>query len=90
MDICVKTTMKLSFAFTLVLEKVQQPVGQEELFIILFNLDAYPEPVFVNVFGGQDPIPRNRFHQLMKPGGPVRLIGLSYRPARLGTDSWAP
>jgi hypothetical protein len=23
-------------------------------------------------------------------GGPVRQIGLSYRPARLGIDSWAP
>ncbi len=24
------------------------------------------------------------------PGGPVRQIGLSYRPARLRIDSWAP
>jgi hypothetical protein len=23
-------------------------------------------------------------------GGPVQQIGLSYRPARLGIDSWAP
>jgi hypothetical protein len=26
----------------------------------------------------------------MKPGGPVRQIGFSYRSARLGIDSWAP
>ncbi len=49
-----------------------------------------PEPVFVNVYGAQEPIPRNRFRQPMQPGGPVRQIGLSYRPARLGIDSWAP
>jgi hypothetical protein len=33
--------------------------------------------------------PRNRFHQPMYPGEPVRQAGLSYRPARLGIDSWA-
>jgi hypothetical protein len=31
--------------------------------------------------------PRNRFRQL---GWPVRQIGLSYWPARLGIDSWSP
>ncbi len=38
-------------------------------------------PVFVNVEGAQESIlPRNRFCQSMYPGGPVRKIGLSYRP----------
>ncbi len=27
------------------------------------------EPVFVNVYGAQESIPRNRFRQLMQPGG---------------------
>jgi hypothetical protein len=35
---------------------------------------------------GQESIPRSRFRQ---PGGPVRQKGLSYRPTRLGIDSWA-
>ncbi len=38
------------------------------------------EPVFVNVYGAQESIPRNRFRQPLKPAGPVRQIGLSYRP----------
>jgi hypothetical protein len=38
----------------------------------------------------QESISRNRFRQPMQPGRPVRQIGLSYRPARLGMDSWAP
>ncbi len=33
---------------------------------------------------------RNRFCQPMYPGGPIRQIGLSYRPAKLGIDSCAP
>ncbi len=37
-----------------------------------------PEPVFVNVYGAQKLIPRNRLHQPKQPGGPVRQIGLSY------------
>jgi hypothetical protein len=49
-----------------------------------------PEPVFVNVEEAQESIPRNRFRQPVEPGGPVRQIGLSYRPARLGIDSRAP
>jgi hypothetical protein len=32
--------------------------------------------------------PRNRFRQPMYPGGPVRQIGLSYQPTRLGIDFW--
>ncbi len=32
----------------------------------------------------------NRFRQPMYPGWPVRQIELSYLPARLGIDSWAP
>jgi hypothetical protein len=48
------------------------------------------EPVFVILYGAQESIPRNRFRQPMWLGGPVRKIGLSYWPARLGIDSWAP
>jgi hypothetical protein len=43
-------------------------------------------PEFVNFYR----VPRNRFRQPMLPGGPVLQIGLSYRPTRLGIDSWAP
>ncbi len=52
-----------------------------------------PEPEFVNVQGDQESIPP------AYRGGPVRQIGLSYRPIRLyiglrnrflGIDSWAP
>ncbi len=47
------------------------------------------EPIFVNdFFGAQESIPINRFRQPMKLGGPVREIGLSYWPVRLGIDSW--
>jgi hypothetical protein len=48
------------------------------------------EPVFVNDYGAQESIPRNRFRQPIWLGGPVRQIGLSYWPARLGIYSWAP
>jgi hypothetical protein len=48
------------------------------------------EPMFVNVYGTQKSIPINRFRQPMSFGGPVRQIGLPYRPAWLGIDSWAP
>ncbi len=51
---------------------------------------VFPEPVFVNVDGAKFSIPRNRFGPPLRPGGPVLQIGLSYRPARLGIDSWAP
>ncbi len=40
-----------------------------------------PEPEFVIVEGAQESISRNGFRQPMYPGGPVRQIGLSYRPA---------
>ncbi len=33
---------------------------------------SIPEPVFLNVYGAQESIPRNEFHQSMWPGGPVR------------------
>ncbi len=61
------------------------------------------EPEFVNFLGSQEP--RARFCKrlrrtgidsedpippAMQHGGPVRQIGLSYRPVRLGIDSWAP
>jgi hypothetical protein len=29
-------------------------------------------PVFLNIYGAQESIPRNEFHQPMKHGGPVR------------------
>jgi hypothetical protein len=48
------------------------------------------EPVFVKNYEAQESIPRNRFRQLMYPGGPVRQTGLLYRLARLGIDFWAP
>ncbi len=31
-----------------------------------------PEPVFLNVYGAQEPIPRHQFRQPMYPGGPVQ------------------
>jgi hypothetical protein len=55
-----------------------------------YSEDHTAEAVFVNVYGAQESIPRNRFRQPMQPCGPVRQIGLSYRPTRLGIDSWAP
>ncbi len=36
-----------------------------------FN-SKYTEPVFLNVYGAQESIPRNEFRQPMQPGGPVR------------------
>jgi hypothetical protein len=51
----------------------------------LLNRLKIPEPVFVNVYGAQESIP-----PAYVAGGPLRQIGLSYRPARLGIDSWAP
>ncbi len=43
-----------------------------------------PELEFVNVERAQESITRNQFRQHMKPKlGPVRQIGLLYRPARL-------
>ncbi len=53
-------------------------------------LKFQPEPVFVNVYGAQESIPKNRFRQPMQPDRPVRQIELSYRSARLEIDSWAP
>ncbi len=41
------------------------------------------ESAFVNVYGAQESIPRNRFRQPIYPVEPVRQIGLSYRPASL-------
>jgi hypothetical protein len=31
------------------------------------------EPVFLNVYGAQESIPRNEFRQPMEPGGPVHI-----------------
>ncbi len=37
------------------------------------SMYAYsPEPVFLNFYGAQESILRNRFRQPMNPGGPVR------------------
>ncbi len=58
--------------------------------IILQDTRPLPEPVFLNVYGAQESIPRFRFRQPMLHGGPVRKIGLLYRPVRVGIDSWAP
>jgi hypothetical protein len=41
------------------------------------------EPVFVNVYGAQESIPRNRFRQPLYTGGPVRQIGF-----RTGPPGW--
>ncbi len=49
-----------------------------------------PEPEFVIVSGAQESIQRNQSSLCGLHGGPVCQIGLSYRPARLGIDSWAP
>jgi hypothetical protein len=49
-----------------------------------------PEHVFVNVYGAQESIPRNRCRYPMLPGEPVQHIELSYRSARLGFDFWSP
>ncbi len=35
-------------------------------------LPVYTEPVFLNVYGAPESIPRNEFRQPMQPGGPVR------------------
>ncbi len=43
------------------------------------------EPVFVNDYGAQELIPRNRFRQLMFSGGPFRQIG--YRTGPPGWES---
>jgi hypothetical protein len=48
------------------------------------------EPVVVIVYGAQESIPRNRLRHPMWLGGPVRKLGLSYWPARLGIVYWAP
>jgi hypothetical protein len=42
-----------------------------------------PEPVFVNDYGAQELIPRNRFHQSMSLGRPIRQIGF-----RTGPPGW--
>jgi hypothetical protein len=39
-----------------------------ELLPLYFSLG----PVFLNVYGAPELIPRNEFRQPMKPGGPVR------------------
>jgi hypothetical protein len=36
------------------------------------------EPVFLNVYGAQELIPRNEFRQPMWPGGPVRFVRKPY------------
>ncbi len=36
------------------------------------NTTENTEPVFLNIYGDQESIPRNEFRQPMKPGGPVR------------------
>jgi hypothetical protein len=41
-------------------------------FLAPIHCSKNPEPVFLNFNGAQEPIPRNRFRQPMKPGGPVR------------------
>ncbi len=53
-------------------------------------VNSATEPVFIYVYGDQESILINRFRQPMQPAGPVRQLGLSYRPDRLGIDSWAP
>jgi hypothetical protein len=54
------------------------------------NSSSNSQPLSQLFYGAQESIPRNRLLQPMLPGGPARQIGLSYRPARLGIDSWAP
>jgi hypothetical protein len=50
-----------------------------------------PELVFVNVYGAQESIPKNRLRKAMEPWrAGIRQIGLLYRPAGLEIDSWAP
>jgi hypothetical protein len=60
----------------------QQRVKNQSLVCYIIHS---PEPVFVNVYGAQESILRNRFRS-----PPVRKIELSYRPARLEIDSWPP
>ncbi len=71
-----------SNTFVLIRSRIR-PLGKA------FRSTVDTEPVFVNVYGAQESTPRNQFRQPMQPGRPVRKIGLSYRPARLGIDSWA-
>jgi hypothetical protein len=45
---------------------------------LFFSVIQYSvsDPVFVDVYGAQELIPSNRFHQSMSLGVPVRQIGL--------------
>jgi hypothetical protein len=45
------------------------------------------EPIFVHVYGAQESIPPA---YVAWRSGTTKEIGLSYRPVRLGIDSWAP
>jgi hypothetical protein len=45
------------------------------------NTGKSPEPVFLNVNGAPELIPRNKFSQPMKPGGPVQKPYSSSMPS---------
>ncbi len=49
-----------------------------------------PEPVFVNIYGAQESIPGINVTPAYVAWRADMTIGLSYQPARLGIDSWAP
>jgi hypothetical protein len=42
------------------------------IFLYLLGCRVTTEPVFLNVYGAQESIPKNEFLQPMLPGGPVR------------------
>jgi hypothetical protein len=53
------------FAFRKIRNRIQQPNFQ--------RIDADPDPekaVFLNIYGDQESIPRNRFHQGCRTGPP--------------------
>ncbi len=67
-ELAIEKTIALSRGSKLVLVK-------KEIWVTLQS-----EPVFVNVYGAQESIPRNRFRQPIEPGGPVRQIGFRTGP----------
>jgi hypothetical protein len=50
----------------------------------------YTEPVFVNVYGAQESITRNRYRQHRQPGGPIQRIGFIVFARQAGNRFRAP
>ncbi len=80
---------RVNFGLEIMQEEKQLNYFSRQLFIFLLCNYCYvltpAEPVFLNVKGAQESIPQ--FYVAWRAG---TQIGLSYRPARLGINSWAP